>query len=299
MQPNPALRKLGLADTDRVVIIHVDDVGSCGAANAAFAEMVAADAISSGAVMVPCPWFLDAAAFARREPKIDLGVHLTLNSEWANYRWAPISTHSTTTGLIDEEGYFHHRQPAVWANGDPEAVYIELKTQIERALAAGIDVTHIDGHMGTIVHPRFIPVYMRLAREYRLPPTYLLHGDETKFRERGLDDEFVKLAVQTAQTLESEGFLLIDHEVGMPLDNPEKRVEQVKATMAALKPGITHLYLHPCHDTPEVRAFAPDWRDRVADFQSYMDEESHRFIREQGIHVIGYRVLRDMLRAVS
>jgi len=297
MKPNPVLRKLGLADNDRAVIIHVDDVGSCQAANAAYSDLVDFGLITSAAVMVPCPWFPQAAAFCRAHPDADMGVHLTLTSEWDEYRWSPISTRDVTTGLLDEEGYFYRRQPPVQERADPEAVYVELMSQIERAIAAGIDPTHIDSHMGTLAHPKFIPIYVRLALEYRLPPSILIRGNEDSYREAGI--EMALIWRKVVDELESQGVPLLDHVAGMPLDKPENRLETAKQLLTAFPVGITHLYLHPCHDTPELRAAMPDWRDRVGDYEIFQQEELHQFIRNQGIHMIGNRVLRDMMQSAS
>jgi chitin disaccharide deacetylase len=102
--PNPVLKKLGCSNADRLVIIHVDDVGMCQASIAAFEELWQAGIISCGAVMVPCPWFPQAAAYARNNPQADLGVHATLTSEWQTYRWGPVSTRAPASGLMDAEG---------------------------------------------------------------------------------------------------------------------------------------------------------------------------------------------------
>src|SRR5215208_5950011 len=106
MMPNPALRRLGFADNDRVAIIHTDDIGMCQASVTAFAELAAFGLISSGAVMVPCGWFPAVAADSRANPGYDLGVHSTITCEWDVYRWGPISTCDSASGLIDAEGYF-------------------------------------------------------------------------------------------------------------------------------------------------------------------------------------------------
>ena len=121
MNANPVLKKLGLSDTDRVAIIHTDDIGMCQASVDAFADLNQAGIISSGAVMVPCPWFLHAAEYARQHPQADLGIHLTLTSEWKTYRWGPISTRDPASGMIDEEGFFYHRsrEPRSMATRQP------------------------------------------------------------------------------------------------------------------------------------------------------------------------------------
>ena len=113
MQSNPVLKKLGFSNDDRVAIIHTDDIGMCQASVDAFADMVDYGLISSGAVMVPCPWFLEAAAYSTAHPQADLGVHLTLTSEWETYRWGPISTRDPASGLLDEQGFFHKSSQVV------------------------------------------------------------------------------------------------------------------------------------------------------------------------------------------
>ena len=117
--------------------------------------------------MVPCPWFREIADQPAAD--FDLGVHLTLTSEWPHYRWAPISTVSRASGLIDPDGYFWRTCLDLRAHVVPAAAEIEMRAQIERALQAGIDVTHLDTHMGAALVPELAEIYVRLGREYRLP----------------------------------------------------------------------------------------------------------------------------------
>jgi predicted glycoside hydrolase/deacetylase ChbG (UPF0249 family) len=296
VRPNPVLRKLGFADNDRLVILHVDDVGMSHATLSALDDLLEFGLISSAAVMAPCPWFPQAAAYCREHPQIDMGVHLTLNSEWDGCRWGPVSTRDSASGLMDDEGFFYRHQTPVQDKADPDAARKELTTQIERALAAGIDVTHIDSHMGTIAHLKFVPIYRDLALQFRLPPTIIFRADQIGFQKLGLDDEFSAWAARTVEMLEEQGVPLLDHEFGLPLDQPEERVEQAKRALEALPAGITHFFMHPAHDTPELRAMAPDWPSRVADYEAFMSQELRDFIKNKGIHVIGNRVLRDLMR---
>jgi len=296
MNVNPVLRKLGFADSDRVVIIHTDDIGMCQASVAAFADLVDLGLISSGATMVPCSWFPQLAAYCRQHPQADMGVHLTLTSEWAGYRWGPISTRDPASGLIDPEGYFYRTAAEVQARANGEAVAVELQAQVERALAAGIDPTHLDTHMGAIAHPNLIPIYTQLAMEYRLP-AMILRLDEAGYRQLGLTPEAAAFAAQFIGQLEEAGVPLLDRATGLSLDRPEHRLEQAKQALAALPPGITHFVIHPAHDTPELRAITPDWPSRVADYQAFCSEELRAFIGNAGLQVIGYRPLRDLIRS--
>jgi predicted glycoside hydrolase/deacetylase ChbG (UPF0249 family) len=140
MRPNPLLKKLGLADDDRAVILHADDVGMCRSSLAAYVDLLDFDLISSASVMVSCPWFPATAAFCRGYPSggIDMGVHLTHTSEWEGYRWRPIAACDPTSALIDQGGYFHTVAAEVQEYGDPAAVQREAEAQIERALASGL-----------------------------------------------------------------------------------------------------------------------------------------------------------------
>jgi predicted glycoside hydrolase/deacetylase ChbG (UPF0249 family) len=277
------------------VIIHTDDIGMCQASVSAFAELVDFGLISSGATMVPCPWFPLAADYCRKHPGVDLGVHLTLNSEWDLYRWGPVSTCDPDTGLLDNEGYFHRGQRETQENADPLAVQTEIEAQLQRALDAGIDVTHVDMHMGTVAHPKFIPGYVQLAVQRGLPPM-ILRKDQAGYEAMGIDSQTAALAAQLVGALEEQGIPLLDHLVGLELDQPDDRIEQAKRAFDDLPAGITHFIIHPAKDTPELRAITPDWQSRVADYQAFRRETLRKYIDQSGIQVIGYRVLRDLMR---
>ena len=294
MIPNPVLGRLGFADDDRVVIIHTDDIGMCQATVSAFADLVDFGLISSGAVMVPCPWFPQVAAYCRQHPQVDMGVHLTLTSEHDSCRWGPISTRDPASGLIDEEGYFYRQSEEVPAHGDAVAVQLELQAQVARALDAGIDVTHIDTHMGTVAHLKFIPAYVQLALQHGLPPM-ILRLDEAGWRKMGMDSETAAFAAQLVQQWEAQGLPLLDHLVALPLDQSADRVELAKKTFDSLPPGLTHFIIHPAQDTPELRAITPNWQGRVADYRTFTDEELCDYVKNSGVRVIGYRALRELI----
>ena len=296
MNPNPVLKRLGFEDNDRLVILHADDVGMCQASLTAFANLVDFGLVSSGAVMVPCPWFPAVAAYCREHPGVDLGVHLTLTSEWDAYRWGPISTRDPASGLMDEEGYFYRSSEAVQESGDPAAGQAELEAQVARALAAGIDVSHVDTHMGTVAHPKFMAGYVQLALQHRLP-AMVPRLDEAGWREMGMEGEMVALAAQFVAQLEAQGVPMLDHLAGMPLEvEPGDRLAAAKRELGLLPPGLTHFIIHPAADTPELRAITPRWRSRLADYETFCSEELKAWIRDEGLHVVGYRALRALLR---
>lgn len=295
MQPNPVLKKLGFSNDDRVIIIHTDDIGMCQASVDAFADLVEFGLISSGAVMVPCPWFLEAAKFAVAHPAADLGAHMTLTSEWETYRWGPISTRDPETGLMDEEGYFHKTSEGVWANANSEAATSELEMQIQRAMQAGINLTHIDTHMGSVAHPAIIPGYVQLAIKYGLPLMLPRMTAEDFAARRDVDNQAAEMAVGLINTLEEMGIPLLDGLSGLELEVAADRFEQAKHALRALKPGITHFIIHPSKDTPELRHITKSWDCRVADYETFMSEATREFIKNEGIHVIGYRALKEIM----
>ncbi|HEX6269399.1 MAG TPA: polysaccharide deacetylase family protein, partial [Anaerolineales bacterium] len=251
--------------------------------------------ITSGAVMVPCPWFPSVAQLCRENPEIDTGVHATLNAEWEAYRWSPLSTRDQASGLLDADGYFHQWHQAVYDNAGPEAVEAEVNAQIERALAAGIDVTHVDSHMGTIMSPLFIHSYIQAAGSRKLP-SMLPHLGAKGMDMAGLSDTERKAYEPIEQMLVESGVPMLEGLLSMPLDEPDGQMETAKALLGNLPVGITHFVPHPSIDTAEVRAIAPDWESRVANYNTFMSDELKKFIEGQDIKLIGYRQIRDAMR---
>jgi chitin disaccharide deacetylase len=294
MHPNPILKKLGFSNNDRLVIIHTDDIGMCQASVQAFADLWEFGTISSGAVMMPCPWAPSAAEYCRNNPGVDMGVHATLNAEWDTYRWGPLSTRDQGSGLLDSEGFFHKKTLAVQENADAESVLVELMLQIQRALEWGIDVTHLDTHMGTVMHPQFAPAYIQAGFSNRVP-VMVPRGDAAQFESMGVETNDAMGFADIVAMLEEQGIPLIDHISFMPLDRPENQVEQAKKLLSELPSGVTHFILHPAIDSPEIRAIADDWQGRLANYKAFMSHEVKDFINNSGLQLIGYRTLRELL----
>jgi hypothetical protein len=294
LNPNPVLKKLGFSNDDRIVILHTDDIGMCHASIQAYIELVEYGLISSGAVMVPCSWFPQVATFCRQSPKVDMGVHLTLTSEWNNYRWSPISTSDRDSGLIDTDGYLFRTSEEAQSMGDPYAVKLELQTQYERVISAGIEVTHLDTHMYTVAHLKFIDGYIQLALDNKIPflfPRLDKHG----FQQLGLVEDVAAMAANYVHILEDQGIPLVDNAAGLSLADHTNRLEQAKQNLKYLPSGITHFIIHPSIDTPELRAITPDWQCRVADYHTFMDDDLQKYIKDIGLQIIGYKSLKELL----
>lgn len=150
--------RLGYQATDKLLIVNGDDVGMCHSANLATIESLEQGQMRSATIMVPCPWFPEIAAYAKAHPEKDFGIHLCHTSEWTKYRWGPVAPREQVPGLVDPQGYLWPEIPEVYAHATPEQALIEGRAQIKRALAAGVDVTHLDSHMGTL---QYNPEYMK------------------------------------------------------------------------------------------------------------------------------------------
>ena len=272
----------------RAVILHVDDLAMCHGANRAYLDLARAGLATSGSVMVPCPWFREIADAAAGEARLDLGVHLTLTSEWRHYRWRPLSTTSRASGLIDDDGYFRRDVASLRAHLVPEAAEAELRAQIELALAAGIAPTHIDAHMAAAMLPELLDLHVRLGLEYGVVPVL----------PRGIgwapDAESYTAALAR---LDVAGLPVIDHFRGtlpVPADQTGPRYRE---TIAGLPPGVTHFALHATFPG-EIETIAPEhagWRTR--EYALFAGGAIAGWCAKAGIAAIGYRDIQRLWRA--
>jgi chitin disaccharide deacetylase len=295
MNPNPVLKKLGFSNTDKVVILHTDDIGMCQASLSAFIDLWEFGSISSGAIMMPCPWAKPAAEYCRTHPGVDMGVHATITAEWDEYRWPAMSTRDPASGLMDKDGFLWQTSEATQEHATPEAVAIEVELQVNKALAWGVDVTHVDSHMGTVIHPKYVDSYVQAARQARVP-VMLPRGNPEMFSHMGMPTETANMFSKFIAQLEEQALPLVDGMAMMPLDQPKGQLEIAKKMLSNLPAGVTHFLFHPSADTPELRAVAPDWPSRVANYQTFMNPKLKKFIKDQGIQVIGYRDLKKLIQ---
>lgn len=300
MRSNPILKKLGLADNDRAIIIHADDVGMSHASLAAYTEMLDGGLLSSASALVPCAWFPATATFCRANAAtVDMGVHVALTSDMTGCRWSALSTRDPATGLLDDLGYLPQAPETVRDSADPAAVHMEIQAQVTRALAAGIDVTHIDTHQFTIAQrPEFFGSYVQIALEHGIPPL-LVRGHAVDLYDLDQGDVGAEATGEIAaymQMLEAQGLPILDNLYLTPLRTPEGRVEQIGRLLDTMPPGITLLIIHPAQDTPELRALTSDWPARVADYVAFSSDAMRMLFRKAGVQIIGWKVLRDIMR---
>lgn len=282
------VERLGYKPTDRVLIINGDDTGMCHAANVATIDSLDNGLMTSATIMVPCPWFMEIARYARSKPWADLGIHLTHTAEWQLYRWGPVGSRHDVPGLLDPDGYFWRSVEEVYGHSNVDEATREARAQIERAKKVGIDITHLDSHMGAMqYHPAYHRAYLQLAREYDLPVRM------------GSQETYAKVGFPGIRK-EAEDLGLVFPDRLIHEENPEPgeaRKTFWLRMVRGLKPGVTELYIHASLATDEAKAIAGSWRERAEDYELFTkDPDIRKAIEDEGIIRIGYRPLRELQR---
>lgn len=245
----------------RRLLVHADDLGVFHSSLDATVELFAAGTVSSASAIVPAPWFPAVAAWHAAHPEADIGLHLTLTSEWESYRWRPTTA---APSLADAHGYFHRRRADVLAADPPlEAIHAELHNQIAIARAAGMRPSHLDSHMFVLRQPRYLELFRRVAEESGIPA----------------------LVARVDVNGESWPFPLFDTIHSLTLGEHEQRANAVLDYVRLLPDGIHALLIHPAKDTPELRAAASDWRARVADYEVFRDPALRARILGAGVEL--------------
>jgi hypothetical protein len=259
----------------------------CHSANLAVIEGMETGLISSGTIMTPCPWFNEIAEYSRTHPERNFGVHLTHTAEWKLYRWGPVAPDANVKGLLDSEGYLWRSIEEVYSHSTPEEALTEGRAQIKKALNAGVNITHIDSHMGTMqLNPEYLKVYEQLALEFNLPLRMAAQTTMEKFGFQEVRKEF-----------EKKGIVFTDYFVYEELDNYKDVKSFWTNIIKNLKPGVTELYIHASKESDELKAITNSWRTRVQEADLFTsDEEMKKLIKDEKIILIGYRPLMELQR---
>ena len=269
--------RLGYSDSDTLVILSCDDLGSCHAATLGVFEAMRSGIATCASLMVPAPWAKFAADMIDGD---DIGVHLTLNAEHPSYRWGPI-THAPS--LLSGEGGFPRSIDDLWEHADSDEVLRECRAQIERALAWGVDVTHLAPHLSAItLRPEFFDVYLELAVEFALP---IRLPSTISAQAAGFD--FRRLAAEEGVVFPD----FFDH------DWRAGSRERLLSAIAQLQPGVTEIHVQPSIDTPEVRALGDVAAEWIDDLALVTGDEVKSALNAAGATLIGYRELRNAMRA--
>jgi predicted glycoside hydrolase/deacetylase ChbG (UPF0249 family) len=278
--------KLGYPPSARLLVIHADDFGGSHSINLAIINALEHGWVTSASILVPSPWFPEAAQWAKAHPDADLGIHLDLNSEWTTYRWGPVSSKDQVPSLLDSQGYFPLLETEVAQHAKIPEVQKELRAQIDRARAWGVHLTHLDTHMGTVLQtPQLFNAYKALGHEYNLPvllekePSEPLPPGYTIPRDEALTDGVLQMSP------------------GVPVD---QWFDWYKKTLSPLKPGVYQLIVHLAYDDPEMRGATykhPDWGAawRQSDLDMVSSPEFQQFLKDQGFILVKWK---DLARAL-
>ena len=272
-------RLLGYTADARLLIINADDFGMCHAVNEAVIRSLQKGVLRSTTLMMPCPWALHAMHFLADHPEFPFGIHLTVISDWVDYRWGPLTSKAKVPSLINELGYFYNfeRMPEFLAQVRLDELEIEFRAQIEAVLAAGLKPTHLDWHSLRISGRTDIPaVMLKLAREYGLA----LRVAGESWIER----------VQS-QGLPSSDYDFLDSYLLDPVEKSARYAQMLRELPA----GLSEWAVHPGLDTPELLAIEHEGRHfRQADYDFLMSQEASDIVKEEGIILLDYRPLQSI-----
>jgi len=281
-QQQSAAARLGYPADAKLLIIHADDLALSHSVDQASLSALAKRAVTSGSIMVPCPWLTEVAAYAKEHPDADLGLHLTLTSEWKNFRWGPLASRGDVVGLLDPMGYLWPDTPLVMKNAKPAEVEMEIRAQIETALKAGIRPTHLDSHMATLFAPAFFPVYIKVAREYGLPFFALraltrAPALRSQVKDSDIIPDYYVMATETVK--------------------PERWTEYYLEVLRSLKPGLTQMIVHLGKDDADLQAiteghpaYGSAWRQR--DFETVTGAEFRKALEENHVILVGWKEIK-------
>ena len=280
--------RLGYPKDAKLVIIHADDLGVSHSENAASIIAMQKGSVSSASIMVPCPWFPEIAAYAQSNPSADLGLHITLTSEWKYYKWGPVTAKEKVPGLVNKNGFLYSAVDSVYQTANAAEVETEIRNQVIRAKQFGVDPTHLDAHMGTALQRLdYFQAYLKIGHEFKIPvfiPRLLETGLKVKF-----------------DTIITDKDVLVDNILSAsPQDFKNGFANFYTNGIKNLKPGLTYLIIHTAYDDDEMRAVTidhPDWGAtwRQEDFNFFSSPECKKVLKENNIYVITWKEIRDKI----
>ena len=281
--------KLGYSKDTKLLILHADDLGVSHSEDSASIYAMEKGSVNSGSIMVPCPWFSEIATYAVKHTKADLGLHLTLTSEWQYYKWGPVGGKDNAASLVNSRGYFYDDLDSLGKMAKPEEVEAELRGQIERAIRFGIQPTHLDAHMGSCFFKKdFLKIYLKLAREYKIPCLLNVNAFKMLYN------------IDISDIITDKDVLTDNVFMAFPQNNNQGMAAYYTQVLNNLPSGLNCILLHAAYDDREMQAITmnhPDygasWRQEDLDF--FSGEACKKLLADNKIQLITWREIKDKL----
>jgi len=305
--------RLGFPKDAKVLILHVDDAGMSWDSNEGAITAITKGVASSTSVMMPCPWVPAFVHFLKDHPQTDAGLHLTLTSEWSEYRWVPLAGKATVPGLTDKEGDLWHSVEEVVQHATPQEVYSEIKAQLDRATTMGFTPTHLDSHMGTLFgSPAFLQQYIKLGIENHIP--VMLPGGKDKLIKDQMhaSDTLVQTLQQLGKMLWSAGLPVLDDlhnysydwEVPQDIQQDDKklqawRTQKYLSSFKELQPGVTMVIMHCTAPSEVFQHISGSGPLRKADMLAMIDPAFKKALADQHIIITTWRELMQRRQQVK
>ena len=305
--------KLGFPKGAKVLILHVDDAGMSHDSNEGVIKAITEGSANSTSLMMPCSWVPEFVHFLKTHPGIDAGLHLTLTSEWKDYRWGPLTGRAAAPGLVDQEGDLWPSVPEVVRHATADEVEEEIRAQLDRARSMGFEPTHLDSHMGTLFgSPAFLKRYMKVGIENQIPVMLPGGNDVLIQEEMHAPGMFIKQLRSLGDTLWNAGLPVLDDLHNFSYDwkipdsiaNDDNKLRDFKtdkyiAALQLLRPGVTMMIMH-CTDPSETFKYISDTGPlRKADLLAMLDPRFKRALKESGVILTTWRELMERRRKVK
>jgi hypothetical protein len=290
--------KLGWPKGSRVLMIHADDAGMSHASNAGTIATLEAGTVTSVSIMMPCAWVPGFVAYLKEHPEVDAGLHLTYTAEWDPYRWAPVAGRDAVPGLVDAMGFMHDNVGQVVSNATADEVEQELRAQIALAEKMGIQITHIDSHMGTLfAKPEYFERYVKVGIEKQIPLLIAAGHGSIVSKE---DSEAYEQLRPFAEKAWEAGLPVFDDidTRSYSWKSTEKTAEYVDM-IRTLKPGITWFNCHPTKPTEEGKAITNNRETIFGDYNALIDPAVKKAIEEEGVILTTFRELKERRDALG
>ncbi len=303
--------KLGFPAGAKVLILHVDDAGMSWDSNEGAKRALTEGVASSVSVMMPCPWVPGFVKFLKANPKVDAGLHLTLTSEWDDYRWAPLSGKKNVPGLVDGEG-------AMWASventvlhSNPEEIEQEIVAQLDRARSMGFEPTHLDSHMGTLfAKPEFLQRYIKIGIANRIPVMFPGGHATLIAAQRQIDDASKKQFQATGKMIWDAGLPVLDdlhngsYDWGTGTSESKNELQRISTekymdAVRQVKPGLTMMIMHCTQPTEVFSKISDSGKIREADLLAMVNPAFKKFLQDEKVIITTWREVMERRKKVK